>query len=135
MRTFCGDRRGRTVGFRGQRAGEIAISDDGQFLYVALDGAAAVRRVSLATLTADLQFGLGADQFFGPFYVDDIAVLPGSPHSVAVSRRNVGFSPRHEGVAIYDSGVQRPTTTPRSAACIPWWSPTRRGGGRAPGIS
>ena len=99
--------------FVGSEPGKIAISDDGQFLYVALDGAAAVRRVSLATLTADLQFGLGADQFFGPFYAEDMAVLPGSPHSVAVSRRNVGFSPRHEGVAIYDSGVQRPTTTPR----------------------
>jgi hypothetical protein len=31
---------------------------------------------------------------------------------VAVSRRNIGLSPRHEGVAIFDDGVMRPVTTP-----------------------
>jgi hypothetical protein len=29
-----------------------------------------------------------------------------------VSRKNIGFSPRHEGVAIYDDGVRRANTTP-----------------------
>ena len=37
--------------------------------------------------------------------------MPGQSSTIAVSRRNVGFSPKHEGVAIYDDGVMRPTTT------------------------
>jgi VCBS repeat-containing protein len=71
-----------------------------------------VRRVALASLTAGLQFALGHDSFSGPFRVDDMAVLPGNANAIAISRRNIGFSPRHEGVAIYDNGVARPTTTP-----------------------
>jgi hypothetical protein len=37
----------------------------------------------------------------------DLEALPGNANSIAVSRRNVGFSPSHEGVAIYDDGVPR----------------------------
>jgi hypothetical protein len=98
--------------FVGSEPRKLAMSDDAQFLYVALDGAAAVRQVDLATMTAGLQFPLGADSFLGLFYVEDMEVLPGAPNSVAVSRRNQGFSPRHQGVAIYDDGVKRPTETP-----------------------
>lgn len=98
--------------FVGSEPNRLALSDDGQFLYVALDGAAAVRRLQLPSLTPGLQFPLGTDSFSGPFYVEDMEVLPGNPRAIAVSRRNQGFSPRHEGVAIYDDGIQRPTTTP-----------------------
>ncbi len=38
--------------------------------------------------------------------------MPGYPETIAISRRNHGISPRHEGVAIYDNGVMRETTTP-----------------------
>jgi hypothetical protein len=58
-------------------------------------------------------FTLGADSFFGAYSVEDMAVVPGSPQVVAVSRKNTGVSPRHAGVAIYDNGIQRPITTPR----------------------
>jgi hypothetical protein len=104
-----------TVGssvFVGSEPGKLAVADDGQYLYVALNGSAAVRRVDLNAFTAGLQFSLGGDPFTGPYYVADIEVLPGNADAVAVSRRNVGFSPSHEGVAIYDNGVQRPQETP-----------------------
>jgi DNA-binding beta-propeller fold protein YncE len=42
----------------GSEPGKLAVSDDGRFLYAALQGAAAVRRVNLTTLTAGLQFAL-----------------------------------------------------------------------------
>ncbi len=96
----------------GSEPRRLALSDDGQYLYVGLDGAAAVRRVNLTTQTPEIQFTLGSDSFLGPMYADDIEVMPGSPHTVAIARRNQGFSPRHMGVAIYDDGVMRPTTTP-----------------------
>lgn len=99
--------------FVGSEPGKLALSADGQFLYVALNGAAAVRRVQLASLTAGLQFSLGADPFFGPYRVEDMEVLSSDPGAVAVSRMNAGFSPRHAGVAIYDEGVKLPDETPR----------------------
>ncbi|CAN5738299.1 MAG: hypothetical protein H0T97_03010 [Actinobacteria bacterium] len=45
----------------------LAMSDDGQYLYVGLRGAAAVRRVHLPSFSAGLQFSLGSDPSFGPF--------------------------------------------------------------------
>src|SRR5438309_4548406 len=42
--------------FVGSEPGKMALSDDGQYLYVALDGAAAVRRFNLAQQKAELQF-------------------------------------------------------------------------------
>ncbi len=93
----------------GSEPAKLAISDDDQFLYVGLNGAAAIRRVNLATMSPDIQFSLGSDQFLGPYYPGDIAVMPGSPHTVAVSLRRLGVSPAFGGVAIYDDGVRRPT--------------------------
>ena len=97
--------------FVGSEPNRLARSSDGQFLYVALDGAGAVRRINVATQQADLKFSLGFGQFTGPLFVEDMEAVPGEPNAVAISRRNAGFSPRHEGVAIYDNGVKRPTTT------------------------
>jgi len=96
----------------GSEPTRMARSDDGQYLYVALRGAAAVRRYIIASGTAELQFALGNDSFFGPLYAEDIAVLPGSPHTVAISTMYAGVTPRHAGVRIYDDGVARPTATP-----------------------
>ncbi|HKP16869.1 MAG TPA: hypothetical protein VJT84_00225 [Gaiellaceae bacterium] len=98
--------------FVGSEPGKLAVSSDGQYLYVALDGAAAVRRVALPSLTPGLQFPLGVDAILGPMFVEDMEVVPGAPTAVAISRRNVGFSPRHEGVAVYDDGVKRANETP-----------------------
>jgi hypothetical protein len=104
-----------TVGssvFVGSEPGKLAASDNGEFLYVALNGAAAVRRVTLSSLTAGLQFSPGGNSFDGPFYAADLDVMPGNSHAVAISRANGRFSPSHEGVAIYDDGVARTVTTP-----------------------
>ncbi|MCM3873911.1 MAG: hypothetical protein ND895_24750 [Pyrinomonadaceae bacterium] len=99
--------------FVGSEPNKLARSDNGQYLYVSLDGAAAVRRVDIAAQTADIRFSLGSGAFgTGPTLVQDMEVVPGHPTAVAISRRNVGFSPAHEGVAVYDNGVRRPTTTP-----------------------
>jgi hypothetical protein len=105
----------RTVGtsvFVGSEPKKLARSDNGQYLYVGLDGAGAVRRFDLASQTAGLQFSLGADPTFGGRTAEDIAVMPGTPGTVAVARKYTGLSPRHAGVAIFDNGVQRTTTTP-----------------------
>ncbi|HEX8431680.1 MAG TPA: hypothetical protein VF625_10340, partial [Longimicrobium sp.] len=93
--------------FVGSDPARIARSDDGQFLYVGLNGASAVRRVTLATLTPGLQWSLDAGQVAG-----DIEVMPGQARTVAVSRQRPGYSPPLDGVTIYDDGVARPQSSP-----------------------
>jgi hypothetical protein len=56
--------------------------------------------------------------FVGPLFANDIAVLPGNPNSVAVSRTNKVSSPSSDGVAIYDSGVVRAKVSNRSAFTV-----------------
>lgn len=97
--------------FIGSEPAVLAITDNGQYIYAGFAGSATVRRFNVADQTAGLQFPLGSDPTTGSMYAEDIETLPGNPNAVAVSRMNNGFSPRHEGVAIYDDGVQRPITT------------------------
>jgi hypothetical protein len=98
--------------FVGSEPGKLALADDNQALYVALDGAAAARRFDIPSQTPGVQFSMGSDPFFGPMFADDIAVAPGNPDAVAISRKFQGVSPRHAGVAVFDNGVIRPTQTP-----------------------
>ncbi|HJQ31230.1 MAG TPA: Calx-beta domain-containing protein [Pyrinomonadaceae bacterium] len=97
--------------FVGSEPNKLALADDGHTLYVGLDGAAAVRRFDAATHTAGAQFSLGESTSNGPLFAKDMAVAPGNPDLVAVSRRNVTSSAEFEGVAVYDGGVQRPLAT------------------------
>lgn len=97
--------------FVGSEPGRLALSDDGQFLYVALGGAPAIRRVDLQTFTATQQISLGSDPFFGPYYAEDIEVAPGQPLVIAASLKRAAVSPRHGGVALFSNGVQLPAKT------------------------
>lgn len=92
---------------------KLALSDDGRYLYVALKGTASVQRLEIATQSLYMPISLGSDPFFGPYYVEDMVVLPGNGEAIAVSHKNLGISPRHAGVAVYEAGVQMPNATPR----------------------
>ncbi|OUD35276.1 T9SS type A sorting domain-containing protein [Flavobacterium sp. FPG59] len=98
--------------FIGSEPTVLAISDNGQYIYSGFSGSSTVRRFDVTTQTAGLQFSLGSDSSTGSYYVEDIEVMPNQPTTIAISRKNKGFSPRHEGVVIYDNNVMRPTTTP-----------------------
>ena len=93
--------------FVGSEPNKLAISSEGQTIYVGLDGANAVRPFDVQTLTPGTQFTLGSDPFYGPNRAEDIAVAPDQPGVVAVSLLRPNVSPRHGGVAVYDNGVQR----------------------------
>ena len=97
--------------FVGSEPGKLAITDD-ESLFVALNGAGAVRKFDIPTRTAGIFFSLGRDSFYGPMFAQDLQVLPGYSDSVAVSRVYQFVIPRHAGVGIYDFGVMRPTQTP-----------------------
>lgn len=95
----------------GSDPGPLAIADDSRYLYVGLDGAPTVKRVELSSRTVDLNIDLGADSFFGPYFAEDLVVIPGAAETVVVSRYRKNVSPRHGGVAIFDHDVQRPDAT------------------------
>ncbi|MBE0543736.1 MAG: DUF11 domain-containing protein [Verrucomicrobia bacterium] len=91
--------------FVGDNPGRLAVSEDGRYLHVGLNGASAIRRVDMQTRTADLLFSIGE-----LMDVQDMVALPDSPASVAVSRRWLGGSPLFRGVVIYDHGIARSNT-------------------------
>jgi hypothetical protein len=92
--------------FVGSEPSVAEVSDDGQYLYVGLDGAQSVRRVTVQGLTPGLQFPISSPA------TEELHVMPGHPQTVAVSRRNPGSSPSNTGLVIYDDGVARGATGP-----------------------
>ncbi len=98
--------------FIGSEPNKLALADDGQTLYAALDGAFSIRRFDAATQTPGLKFSLLKDNFFGRYVASDLAVAPGTTNLVAVARQYLGLSPPEAGVAVFDNGVQRPNTGP-----------------------
>ncbi len=97
--------------FIGSEPNVLALSADGDSLYVGLDGAAAVRRLHLTTMTADPQWPVGTTPQCGLLLVEDMVVLTDDPDAVAVARRSDGCWPSWYGVAVYDGGVMRSITT------------------------
>jgi trimeric autotransporter adhesin len=95
----------------GAEPNKLAVTDDGKFLWVALDGAAAVRRVDLTTGTVGLPFGFAGNGgiYQSPPTVTAMIALPGSDNSVVVST-NGEYG---QAIGIYDNGVFRgtPSTT------------------------
>lgn len=100
----------------GSEPGRMVLTDNAQYLYVSLDGAAAVRRVIVATLTPDIQFSLGSDQYSGPYKARDMVALPGHPGTIVVSLTANYGNPGP--LAVFDEGVMRGTALNSSAITI-----------------
>src|SRR5437867_1297772 len=90
----------------GSEPGMLAISDNQQFVYVALEGAASVARFDISSQTVGLQFPLGNGGPSGVRSPKDMAVLPGNPEAIAVAGN---------GVSIFDNGVPRHVAIPSYA--------------------
>ena len=105
----------------GSEPNRLAITSDGKYLWVALDGAGAVRKVDLTTGTAGLQFPIGPSGS-SIYTVAALAALPGSPDSVVVSTYYGGYTtPTGQSLTIYDSGVARTNSIAFSTyAPFPW---------------
>lgn len=89
---------------------KLALSGDGQYLYVGLGNV--IRRIDLNSWTADLDIPLGQDSLFGAREVYSMVTLPGSSTSLAVSFFRTGLSPPYLGTAVFDGQQMRPTVTP-----------------------
>jgi uncharacterized repeat protein (TIGR01451 family) len=93
----------------GNQLGRLALSDDSRYLYVALTDTGGVARVDLPARAVDLRFPLNVPTAeFGPFQVEDLAVMPGAPNTLAAARG--GYSGYSSAIALFDDGIQRPDT-------------------------
>jgi hypothetical protein len=96
----------------GSKPDRLAISDDGKYLYVGLDGDGTVERLDLPSLTPDLSIPLGSDPNLGPYYAIDVQVAPGQSTTIAVARgipTSVSIVQAQGGIAVYDGTVRRPS--------------------------
>jgi uncharacterized repeat protein (TIGR01451 family) len=93
----------------GPNPGDLEVSENGEYLYVGLNGTASVARVSIASNQVEKVFTLD----FG-YQARDIKAVPGRPRDIAVA---LEFFPwngvgDHAGVALYRDGVLQPRRTP-----------------------
>ncbi len=86
----------------GDNPGSLAISNDGQYLYVALNAKGTVRRFHLPSHTPDFDISVGPPLQYGFLFA--MAVLPQQPRSVLVANGT--------NVAVYDGNVSRGQTAP-----------------------
>jgi hypothetical protein len=75
---------------------KIAVADNGQWLYAAINSDGSIQRVNLFNRTLDIKFPTTISS------VSDMAVMPGHPETIAATV--------YKTFAVYDDGVMRPNT-------------------------
>lgn len=103
-------RAGAAITLQGEPAGMV-MSENGEYLYVALLDQPEVKRIHLPTRRIDLHFPLASGFEGARHFAGDMEVLKGDGRSLLVSRYDRGVRPPHKGVAVYDDGVMRPAVT------------------------
>jgi hypothetical protein len=104
-------RRDRRRSPDGQDPKQLALTSGGEILYAALDGNGTIARINPATMTVASTFAVGTSPNYGTLYVDDMSTVAGQPNLLVISQKRLSVTPRHNGVAVYDNGVARPTKT------------------------
>jgi len=89
--------------FIGSEPNPLAITENGKYLYVGLDGASNVKKFNIKTHLSELTFSLGYHWAFGTFRANNISCKPGTDTDVAVARIAGGNA---MGVAIYSNGTK-----------------------------
>jgi len=105
----------------------LALSPDGKYLYVGLDGAGLVQQLVLSgtttTPTAGNTISIGSDPASGPYYAMDLQISPLDFNTIAVARGiplvSKAATIAQGGVAIYDGTTQRPSIVSPSSLPIP----------------
>jgi hypothetical protein len=111
---------GTPVALNSLATGAMAISDDGQYLYIGLSydlfvgvPHGEVQRLLLPSLSTDSIIDLGEDADGTQHAVSEIQVAPNAPHTIAaIGYFGVGGSPSYisgqNSVAVFDDAVMRP---------------------------
>ena len=91
----------------GNEPNRLALSEDGQYLYVGLDGTHEIRRIDLYSGSVDLTIPLGNNSGGKPFSAADIVVLPGNSHSIGAALAAYDDASPYQSVRIYDDAKPR----------------------------
>lgn len=95
--------------FAGSEPNLLAVSKSSRYLYISLNGASEVQRMTLPGLGTDIAIPLGKSSLFGSYFAMNMQAGPASDGTVAVVRETPNTSPAEEGgVIIYDNGTARP---------------------------
>jgi hypothetical protein len=86
----------------------LALSDDGQFLYVGFAHTNIVQRLTLPDLTSDITISLPDYLPSSPSSTLALKVAPGAPHTIAVAIKDDSGNPY--GMLVYDDATPRPQT-------------------------
>lgn len=78
----------------------MAISNDGDYVFVALRGTGEVLKYRMADMQLMWTVRLPTDPFFGQTFAESLAASPIDSDSVAVSTMAAGISPKHRGVVL-----------------------------------
>lgn len=97
--------------FIGSEPNYLAISDDGNFIFVGAEGSAEIVRVDVNSFTIVNRTKMIVDSQYGPVRPGDMEVLPGSNEDIVVSLRNRQFTVQYRGIALYRNGVEAPLVT------------------------
>lgn len=112
----------------GNNPGDMEISPDGQYLYVALRGANAVQRLSLPSLALDLTIPMGTNGSAAGLYAREMHVSPTAPRTIAVVRSTQPVASGQEyDLAVFDDAVMRTQTASAASkvSTFQWESATR----------
>jgi trimeric autotransporter adhesin len=93
----------------GSEPNKLALTSDGKYLWVGLDGASGVRKVDLTINKAGLQFALSVVTNSDPQTALSLVALPGASDSVVVLQGTNSYYA--VALGIYDGGVLRGTLT------------------------
>jgi len=91
----------------GADPGGLVQSDNGEFLYLMMDGNATVLRIARAGLTPDVPIPIGTG-----FSNGRIMPVPKSPRAIFVDRNHFDVSPTEDTFRIYTDGKPSPATAP-----------------------
>ena len=95
----------------GSSPGAMALSADGQSLFVALDGSGELLQLRLPGMTEVARHRLPVVPFYGQLLAESIAPSPTEADTVAISLMRPGISPKHAGVVLLRQGELQPRMT------------------------
>lgn len=98
--------------FVGSEPNNLVFTSDTNYLFISFTELAMVKRVDLSTYQVDQQFGLGSSVYYGSYFGNSLATIPGENNIVVVSRVRKNVSPTFAGLAVFKNGTELPKSTP-----------------------
>lgn len=91
----------------GNDPAKTVVSNDGRYLYIALNGDHAVRRYDIAQASPDIEINMPSDPNFGQLRAIELAVVPNDSHSFLATLQRSNVSPSEGGMALFTDGTTR----------------------------